>query len=384
MSDQPLRVELVTRRQDIPLDARRWNALVAANETNTIFQTYEWFDAWWLAFGAGRKLYFLVVRSEDGEIVGFAALAVRRTRFGLRQLEFVGSGSADYQDVILPFDKPRALRAVCDFLVANRRSWRRLELTNIPSHSSTLALLNTFRDDSGLYVVREARVSCPTMLLRENRDRAARILDKYSLRRPRNWFTKRGRVKFRHVESLEEIRAYLPAFFDQHRRRWRAARGSSLFERASQRVFYNLLAEKLHSTGWLQFSIVEFNDQPIAFHFGFDYSDGVIWYKPAFEVQFGNHSPGLLLMHALIEDALRRDRRELDFTIGQEAFKERFATGQRHNVDLGIYNSRYVQLMARGLFEARGIVGWLARAIRGRTRREPLLPVIAPMVEPRP
>jgi hypothetical protein len=40
MTSPELRVELVTRRSQIPLDAERWNALVAANETNTVFQTY--------------------------------------------------------------------------------------------------------------------------------------------------------------------------------------------------------------------------------------------------------------------------------------------------------------------------------------------------------
>src|SRR5690606_12642575 len=71
MSPAGMRVELITRRSDIPLDAERWNALVADNEINTVFQTYEWFDSWWQVFGKGRELFFLVVREGD-EIVGFA------------------------------------------------------------------------------------------------------------------------------------------------------------------------------------------------------------------------------------------------------------------------------------------------------------------------
>ncbi len=362
-----MRVELVTQRSEIPLDAQGWNALVAANETNTIFQTYEWFDSWWRSFGARRRLHLLVVREADA-VVGFAAFVTRRTRFGLRQLEFVGTGSADYQDFVLPVDKPRALRAICAFLVSERRAWQRLELTNIPGSSTTLDLFTKFAQECGLFLVCEARVSCPTLLLRDDRERARRILGKYSMRRPLNWFSKRGEVKFRHVRSLDEIRGHLPAFFDQHRRRWQRAGGASLFDGAAQRNFYAALAESLHSTGWLQFSIVEFNGAPLAFHFGFDYAGCVTWYKPTFEVKYAEHSPGIVLLHALIDDAMRRERNELDFTIGEESFKERFATRQRHNVDLGVYHRRFIHLAATGLYDVRAAAGRLVRSLRRSLR----------------
>jgi CelD/BcsL family acetyltransferase involved in cellulose biosynthesis len=130
------RVELITRRSDIPLDAKQWNALAAANETNTVFQTYEWFDAWWEAMGEGRELFFIVIREGD-EVCGFAPLMRRRSQFGWRLLEFAGTGNADYQDFILPRDKPRQLAAVCDFLRLRHWSWERLALSNVPSLSST-------------------------------------------------------------------------------------------------------------------------------------------------------------------------------------------------------------------------------------------------------
>jgi CelD/BcsL family acetyltransferase involved in cellulose biosynthesis len=38
----------------------------------------------------------------DGRIIGFAPLMIRRRFAGLKQLQFVGSGNADYQDFVLP------------------------------------------------------------------------------------------------------------------------------------------------------------------------------------------------------------------------------------------------------------------------------------------
>lgn len=364
MSDEHgIQIELVTNRSAVPLAADEWNALVAKNETNTVFQTYEWFDAWWQSFGASRELFFLVLR-EASVITGFAAMMRTRTPFGWRELQFAGAGNADYQDFVVTTDKPRAIAAICEFLRDCGSRWERLALGNIPSHSSTLPLLTAAAGETGLYLVNEARVICPTLKLKEDPARAREMIKKYSLRRPHNWFSKRGAIGFRHVTSSEEISRLLPAFFDQHRRRWDSVGKPSLFTQALQMRFYETLARTLHGRGWLQFSVVEFDGAPIAFHFGFDYFGCVTWYKPSFEVCYAEHSPGLLLTRELIEDGLQRERVELDFTAGDEAFKGRFASCQRYNVFVGVYHSRIAWKLAIGIRDLRRAAGATLRRVR--------------------
>jgi CelD/BcsL family acetyltransferase involved in cellulose biosynthesis len=363
MSPAALRVELITRRSDIPLDAEQWNALVAANETNTVFQTYEWFDSWWQVFGETRELFFLLLREGD-TIIGFGALQRRRSAYGWRLLEFVGTGNADYQDFILPKDKPRAMAALCGFLRDNWWRWDRFALANMPGHSSSVALLEGAAREMGLHLVDEIHVPCPTLLIESDSHRARSMIEKYSLRRPLNWFRKHGNVTFRHVSSGEEVAQLLPTFFDQHRRRWANIGKPSLFANAHQVKFYELLARQLHARGWLQFSVVELNGAPIAFHYGFDYAGCVTWYKPSFSVQYAEHSPGLLLTRQLIEDCLARSRRELDFTIGDEAFKTRFASTCRFNVYLGIYHGPVSFGFAMGIIRLRQLAGRLLRKLR--------------------
>jgi CelD/BcsL family acetyltransferase involved in cellulose biosynthesis len=199
---------------------------------------------------------------------------------------------------------------------------------------------------------------------------ARRMIEKYSLRRPLNWFRKHGAVDFRHVTSAEEIEKLLPTFFDQHRRRWANVGKPSLFCDARQTRFYELLARGMQAHGWLQFSIVEFNGEPIACHFGFDYCGCVTWYKPSFETRFAGHSPGLLLTRLLIEDGLRRERRELDFTIGDEAFKERFSSHLRTNLNFGVYPSQVSGALAAAILALRRSAGRLWRRLRAaRPRR---------------
>jgi CelD/BcsL family acetyltransferase involved in cellulose biosynthesis len=368
-----LEIELIQERSALPLSPGQWNELVVRNETNSIFQTFEWFDSWWRTFGGEGRLFFLAVRRRE-QIIGFATLMLRR-HLGFRQLELAGTGSADYQDFVLPIDKAAAIQAIGRFLSANRRRWDRLYLVNIPDTSSTLGLLLASAEDNRLAMIQEARVRCPTLIVADDEAAVKKLISKYSMRRPHNWFSRRGNLRFRHVATLEEILGMLPKFFDQHVRRWRAAGKPSLFECTEQRTFYTTLAGALHSSGSLLFSVVEFNDEPIAFHYGFDYSKAVTWYKPSFEVALAKRSPGLLLTQQLIEDTLNRSRRELDFTIGDEPFKSRFANHARLNSHVSVYPSRFVGNVARTLLGARRS---LRRALSGSAHLLRRIPALAP------
>jgi CelD/BcsL family acetyltransferase involved in cellulose biosynthesis len=368
-ADELLRVQLVTTRSQIPLSAEQWNLLVDGNETNTVFQTYEWFDSWWQAFGDNHELFFLAVY-KGPRIVGFAPLMLTPAGRTARRLEFVGTGNADYLDfVVEPAEKRLAVGAMCAFLSGSTAAWTKALLSNIPRSSSTVACLRDAGALSGLHLLREAEVACPALVLEGRKDEVNQRINKYGMRRRLNWFKKRGSLSFENVATVSELELLLPRFFDQHIRRWAATGRSSQFKDHRQQKFYALLGRALHARGWLVFSVVRFAQEPIAFHFGFDYGGTVTWYKPCFEVSYAERSPGLVLIHQLVEDTLRRTRREIDFTIGDEAFKRRFANTYRSNLYLGLYRSRPMWLAAVAERTLRRILGRSLRTltmIRGR------------------
>ena len=338
-ANQGLHVELISDRERIPLTRDQWNSLVEANQVNTVFQSYEWFDCWWSIFGEPGRLAFLAVYSGE-QVVGFAALMTKRGLVGFNQLQFVGTGNADYQDIVAPSDIKRAVvDVICQFLRGPGISWRRLLLCNIPEYSNTLAYLRADGAKHGLRLLQEAVESCPALVIDGEQESVRQQINKYSVRRPLNWFQKRGTVRFRKLTDWPEIERQLPAFFEQHIQRWAENGQASLFIKEGQRRFYRTLAKASLEAGWLSFSVVEFDDKPLAFHFGFDDGRVLTWYKPSFDVSYSQHSPGLLLIRHLIEDALQNGRSEMDFTIGGEQFKDRFANRQRQNLYLSAYRS---------------------------------------------
>lgn len=334
-----MEARIVSAIGPIGLDERGWNALVTQSETNTVFQTYQWTRSWLKAFGDQYEQLFVSVADASG-IVGVAPLVIEWGLAGERVVRFLGDGKADYCDILAATHKANVLGAIFDAIFAAHERWDVIALNNIPAQSTTVDLIRAICHRTGYRVLVDDQFQCPTLQIKGHEDSALKIFNKPGLRRRQNYFQRNGRLVFTNLTSAAAAVPYLDRFFSQHVARWSSGKSPSLFLDERNRAFYRELTANIADQGWLLFSVVEFNDQPIAFHFGFDYNDTVLWYKPSFDVAYASHSPGLVLLRYLIGYAIEQKRHELDFTVGDEPFKSRFTNSKRKTVSLKIFRNR--------------------------------------------
>lgn len=338
IASPPIQITPVNDLEALAARRAEWNELVQRSQTCTIFQTYEWHASWWNTLSGGARPLVLLAEA-GGELVGIAPLMVReRRRFGQMQriIQLIGQDASDYIDLIIDRSQPDVLPRFAEWLMDHSQVWDVLHLHDVPNTSSTLdRLAECFRQrgyQSDIRFLYEA----PTRLLGDP-VADAQLIRKKSLRRHVNYFQRSGHLEFKNCRSVDEIIGYLDLFFEQHIERRARTDTPSLFLDARQRSFYRELVYRLAPTGWLLFSVVLFNDEPIAFHFGFEYGDRVIWYKPTFNVRYAQHSPGEVLIKFLLEYAIEQGVAEFDFTRGEESFKYRFANHCRSNYALHIF-----------------------------------------------
>lgn len=314
-----------------------WNALATRSPTATVFQTYECHASWWSTYAADVDAYVLVAEAE-GRLLGVAPLARRHTRIlGLprRVVQFIGARSFDYTDFIVAADRPDALRALVEAALADS-GYDVLYLRDIPEASPTLPVLHDVAARRGLAADVRTLYPAPTRLFNDpESDRA--LANKKSLKRHYKALTRRGRVEFRNFTAPGEILGYLDAFFDQHIGRRGITDSPSVFVEPQQREFFRELVKRLAPLSHVLFSTVLLDERPVAMHFGFEYGNTLTWYKPSFDIAYVRESPGEVLIKFLIEYALEKGIGELDFTIGEEAFKYRFANHTRHNCAVRVY-----------------------------------------------
>jgi CelD/BcsL family acetyltransferase involved in cellulose biosynthesis/predicted ATP-grasp superfamily ATP-dependent carboligase len=329
-----LRADVVESLADVGVDANEWNALASRSDTNTVFQTHEWSRSWLATFGDQYTPFFVRVANGNG-VAGIAPFVVER-RATERVVRLLGDGRADYLDFIAAGSQADVVKAVFDTLTQDG-GWDIVELNNIPGDSQTVELVRAISDAHGFRTLVDDQYPCPTLLIEGREDEALQVLNKPSLRRRTNYFNRAGRLVCLNLSTAAEVQPYLDAFFAQHVMRWGGKASSSLFVDSRNRDFYRQLTREIAPKGWLLFSIVEFNGKPIAFHYGFDYNGSVIWYKPSFDVEFEQHSPGIVMVQHLIRYAIEHGRRELDFTVGDEAFKRRFTNATRRTFGVSVF-----------------------------------------------
>ena len=325
----------------ISITSKEWEALVNANETNTIFQTYEWFISWWKVFGDRNDLFFIKITS-GGDLIGIAPLMISKAPSN-RTMRFVSDDKADYCDFILKGRKSEALIKIFETIFSLEQRWDTIVLKNIPDYSSSTRIITEIckRNESKF---RKSYITCPTLLIEGSSGNALSITRKKTERRRYNYFRKKGILRFNNIKAADEAHRSLDPFFAQHIKRRDLTRDKSLFLDPMNRMFYEELTGNIIDKGWLHFTVVEFNDHPIAYHYGFDYNSRMIWYKPSFDINYFKHSPGKVLLKYLIEYAVQNNKIEFDFTVGSEEFKQRFTNHQRKNTQMTIYKrtSQYI------------------------------------------
>lgn len=347
--------ELVSRVEEIDLDEAAWHRLTQLNDTNTVFQTRVWFDSWWTIFGRANELFFVKVLKGD-HVVGFAPLMISREARNQRVLRFACDSNADYCDIVAASDKERVAELVLDCILAHRDRWDTVVLKNIPERSRTMPLILEWCGTRRFPHIVSDPIACPALVLDPDHVGSDKASGRYSLRRPVNLFSRKGELRFVDLTDAGLAQSYLDPFFDQHVERWRGTRHPSLFLDPDQRAFYAELLRRALPRGLVLFSAVLLGETPLAFHYGFDFNDTITWYKPSFNVHYAKGSPGLLVLKHLIDYAARHGRHEVDFTIGDEPFKQRYANTVRYNRQIEIFKNPRRYLIERALRRTRRAV----------------------------
>ena len=306
--------------QDIEKES--WNELVSQNNVNTIFQTYEWNKAWWEIYGEGSSLFIVCVK-DDNKFIGIAPLVIYRGKVK-RFLKFIGHGRSDYLDFIYLRGKGKILDLIFEFIKNKSDEWDEIVLDRIPDYSPTSRSIGEICHAKGIFCLKYNTRPYVVLNITDDSGFTYKVQNKKSLIRHRNYFIKQGEYKVYHLTDRNEIMKHMEYFIKQHIERWGATRTPSLFTDQKNCNFYKKLLN-MADAKWIVFTVVESKELPIAYHFGFAYNNKFIWYKPSFDISLFKRSPGEVLLKELLDFAVMNNYHELDFTIGDEAFKRRFA-----------------------------------------------------------
>jgi CelD/BcsL family acetyltransferase involved in cellulose biosynthesis len=332
------RVQIVTDEQELLRLAPAWNDLFVRADRPFLSQSFEWAWCVWKHLLSGGRLRCIFVWDRDRLVLIWAAAIVRTHRLWAAEVPIVSGG--DYVD-FLAEKSPEA------------EDWAALAWGN-RSTNVDLTLLSRVRISSLLYRVLTERAMAPsqrTPARYVDWDQFANwaayyksLSERQSIARRQKKLSERGKVSFRIVEELDELRD-LSAWVFRHKQAWLAAKGltspwvgSSRYER----FLFSLFSE-VKQYGHIAGFVLLLDDRTIAVKICVLGMSHLISLHDAYDEEFRSFSPQHILTISVIEWAYER-RLTVDFCFGAEPYKKVFLPLDCPVADYVILNSSFGRL----------------------------------------
>jgi CelD/BcsL family acetyltransferase involved in cellulose biosynthesis len=342
-----MRVEIVADRGRLDALRPEWDHLLGQSAAPNIFLTWQWISNWWDVYRGKSELHVLTVRDATERLVGLA-LFQRQARRALgltrpARLRFIGDGgdvTPEHLDVIALRGWEDAVAARIGDSLCRDGDIGTIDLRPTPADSVICrSLQSTFEAQPGRVCCAHDS-TCPTLVLPDS-------IDRFMASQSSNYRKKIGeyvrrcnrelKTTLRQSTSIDEVRRDMATLVSLHHKRWQGRSGS--FRTSEYITFHERLALALLERGWLRLFSLESGTRPLAVLYCFTYAGRYYFYQSGRDPDFTRHRVGLVLMHHVIQEAIREGATLFDFLRGEEAYKYRWATSHLDNVRLTYWKS---------------------------------------------
>ncbi len=284
----------------------------------TPFQRPEWLLPWIEAFRASE---LCVVEGRRGtRLVGLAPMFIY-PREGRRVLAPIGAGITDYLDWLI--DPPAAEEFVpAAFRELEKAQWNVLEVLDLPSQSPLVR-------QKDVHAV--ACDMCPGVSLPPVADfnKVVPARQRRNLSNARNRIHRAGYWNFE-IADRETLPEFLNTLFRLHRARWTEQGESGVLADPKVRDFHMRSAPQLLECDALRFYGIRLEGQLIAVLHTLVDRSRIYCYLQGFDTAYAEFSPGMLILEAVMRDAIREGKSRVDFLRGREAYKYSWGAQDEH------------------------------------------------------
>jgi CelD/BcsL family acetyltransferase involved in cellulose biosynthesis len=303
-----------------PESVRPWERVLERDAEAGVFSHPAWLQAWWESLGSGDLLIAVVWDGEE-PIAVFPTCTCGEEE-GL--LSFLGSEDVtdDQVPAAVPDREAEALRFFLEWAFADG-GFRRVRFHSVLDGRRWLDVVEEVARRSDLGYSHEQVDVAPAIILPGSFDEYLASLsghDRHELRRKRRRLSELGSWTVRRAHEVG-WEADLQAFFEFHRR---APGEKAGFFTPSRERFFRRLAADLFLLGLARLDVLDLDGEPVACTFSYDFRDTFALYNSSFRPDLARHAPGMVLVGALIEQAIAEGKRVFDFLRGDEPYKRRF------------------------------------------------------------
>lgn len=310
--------------------ADRWDRLLTRCATNTPFLTWQWQKIWWKAWHRNRHLRIVTVSDASGELWGLAPL-FSEEKNEKEVLMLLGSTDlCDYLDCIVLEGKEESFyRTLLSHLASLSQKPVILRFNSLQPHSPAIAFFAGVSHREGFPVEVNREDTAPALDLPCTVESYLGMLTKknrHEVRRKKRRAEKEGALTFKNIVHPSPLMEIFPRFMALFRR---TGPDKGAFLTPEREAFFLSVAEEFSRKGWLELSVLSFDNKEVAYLLSFHYNNTLYLYNAAYDPDYSSLSPGIVAITYCLEDTINRGIKRFDFLRGDETYKYRF--GARDN-----------------------------------------------------
>jgi len=365
-----MRVDLITRIEDVHALRREWDQLALLDRRDGFFRTPSWYLAWMKHIRPDAQPFVVVVRDDAGRLLGLAPLCAGRFKewgFNLRAVGFGGREvvSGDYLGFpTVPDGRRQILDAILQFLWSTRSAWSLLVLGEVLVGSELHAAVESWGLQNKLPVRLQEERICPYIALPDSFEQFLASVSynaRYEIRSDtRKLFNKLGGT----IESYfnAEVSDKLDILVDLHLARWKLKNLPGTLDQPCFLAFLREFCGDLPAGATARLRVLRYQGRPVAGYLTFKYGDSVFSYQTGWDAgsPAARYSLGTVLTAQAVKDAIEKGFRYYDLLRGDESYKWRLTKSYRKTVTFLFGQT----LAARGYLGAAGAKDVVKRVLQ--------------------
>jgi len=265
-----LTVSTITDYRSFLALERVWNQVHEEAATKSPFLTHEWMRSWWDAFGKGRELHILLLKSGP-DPVAIAPLMFNTGRMlgvRVRRLESIHNLHTPRFDFLVAHYPGEVYQTLWGHLLSLKSRWDVLQLNQLPEDSPTLEEIPRLAGREGYLTGIWHSADSPFVSLDGNWESYCARLDskhRSNLRNREKRLKRLGAFGHDSVVCGPELDESLEDGFRIEAAAWKGKAGTAIACQPTLRRFYTVLADRFAGRGWLRLHFLRAGGRRIAF-----------------------------------------------------------------------------------------------------------------------
>lgn len=328
-----MKTEIYTT-EDVFTDLQaEWLDLLSRSVTNYVFQSPQFQGAWWKTLGEG-ELRVVVVRTDEGKLVGLAPLFLSKTESNKSQVCFIGCVNvSDYLDFLVDTHHVEEVYgAFKNALTSEIKEWNSIYLCSLPAASPTR---NWLKENFKNATEKQQDVS-PSIQLPSSWEEYLSCLDRKQRHEIKRKMRRVSEVDHTYelVTTQIDAQSALNDFIALHKASSAEKRD---FWDDNHLKFFSEFIPAAGKTGWLKLYFLKIGNIRAAAMLVFDYNNQYLLYNSGFDPsQFKQLSTGNVLTAHTIKMAIEEKKSVYDFLRGDEEYKFRFGAEAHPVFDISV------------------------------------------------